>query len=180
MDDRCGLAQEILAVFDFLRSLPQLCRAAKLAASAASWQCRLATAHTSPTAAPLPMTADAPAPASASLSTTLNKGAIILGALEQREGGERGAARRDEAIDAEARAQRQHEARRALARAAARIADAAAQRQRQRRERAACPRRRRGQLERVAHGHAPGPRRCRGGGGQQPRPTGAALLCGSG
>ena len=31
------------------------------------------------------MTADAPAPASASLSTTLNKGAIILGALEQRE-----------------------------------------------------------------------------------------------
>ena len=31
------------------------------------------------------MTADAPAPASAALSTTLNKGAIILGALEQRE-----------------------------------------------------------------------------------------------
>ena len=31
------------------------------------------------------MTADAPAPASASLSTTLNKGNIILSALEQRE-----------------------------------------------------------------------------------------------
>ena len=31
------------------------------------------------------MTADAPAPASAALSTTLNKGAIILGVLEQRE-----------------------------------------------------------------------------------------------